>query len=490
MSPYARTLGWLAVGARAARALRDDAHGVGLDTADDVHGALLRLALDGRRPVLVSPKALVRRPRAALRALVRAAAPSPVWVLLEPDRPLSPAIERAVSAAGARPFHGEGEVPATPSRARPPGVSPLVAPPPPPSPAPLAPPQPDPTDRMPERRRDVGAEAAPRRATLDEVGFADGCFKRLDRPDALCRFVLARLARVTGAARTSLMLIDAGRTGLFVKAANGLDPALVGRIRISLPSGLAGRAASLGRALAGHAEPGGPRAYAGTAYVVLPLGHGNACEGVVSLTDLPADRLPDERTLKGLLRMANRAGRALSAARRLEHAETQSATDELTGLPNRRSFERALGREVERARRAGTPLAVGLVDIDHFKGLNDRFGHPMGDRVLVQVARRLSAAFRDTDLVCRWGGEEFAVVLVGLAEGTAAEALTALERARAMVNEKPLPLGPGLPSPMVSISGGIALFPSQGVDAAELLRRADAALYEAKRTGRNKVLSA
>jgi len=487
VSPYARTLGWLAVGTRAAKALRNgDEHAADVDSAEDVHAALLRLALDGRRAVLVSPKCLVHRPRAALRALVRAAAPSPVCVLLEPDRPLSPALARAVEAAGVRPFEGEGHLAGTASRARPRGATALSAPP----PAPPPPPQLLAPVRLSTARPSPDADEAPRRATLDEVGFADGCFKRLDRPDALCRFVLARLAKVTGAGRTSLMLIDAGRTGLFVKAANGLDPALVGRVRISLPSGLAGRAASLGRALAGHAEPGGPRAYTGTAYVVLPLGHGNACEGVVSLTDLPDDRLPDERTMKGLLRMANRAGRALGAARRLEHAETQSATDELTGLPNRRSFERALGREIERSRRAGTPLAVGLLDIDHFKGLNDRFGHPMGDRVLVQVARRLSAAFRDTDLVCRWGGEEFAVVLVGLAEGTSAEALTAMERARAMVNAKPLALGPGLPNPMVSISGGIALFPSQGADPAELLLRADAALYEAKRTGRNKVLSA
>jgi hypothetical protein len=373
VSPYARTLGWLAVGARAAKALRDEAHGEGLDTVDDVHAALLRLAVDGRRPVLVSPKALVRRPRAALRALVRATAPSPVCVLVEPDRPLSPSVARAVAETGAKPFQSEGHLSGTASRARPRGAV-AATPPPPAAPHLLAP------DRTPAARSAATAapaaapDVASARTSLDEVGFADGCFKRLDRPDALCRFVLTRLGKVTGANRSSLMLVDAGRTGLFVKAANGLDPALVGRVRISLPSGLAGRAASLGRALVGHAEPGGPRAYEGTAYVVLPLGHGAACEGVVSLTDLPGDRLPDDRTMKGLLRMANRAGRALSAARRLEHAETQSATDELTGLPNRRSRAGAR-QEIERARRAGTPRAR-LLDIDHFKALNESTGTP------------------------------------------------------------------------------------------------------------------
>jgi diguanylate cyclase (GGDEF)-like protein len=157
--------------------------------------------------------------------------------------------------------------------------------------------------------------------------------------------------------------------------------------------------------------------------------------------------MPGPKALRRLVRLARRAGRALAASRRIEQAETLSATDELTGVPNRRAFERALHREVERARRAGTPLAVGLLDVDHFKAFNDRFGHPVGDRVLAQVARRLAGAFRETDLVARWGGEEFAVLLTGLSDGTPEEARTVLERARVAVGGRPLALGPGLPCP-------------------------------------------
>jgi diguanylate cyclase (GGDEF)-like protein len=186
--------------------------------------------------------------------------------------------------------------------------------------------------------------------------------------------------------------------------------------------------------------------------------------------------------------MASRAGRAILAARRLEHAEALSTTDELTQLPNRRSFERALGRELERARRAGSKLGVALLDVDEFKQVNDRYGHPAGDRVLGQIARRLRQSFRDTDLVCRWGGEEFAVLLPELAQGTPEEVLAILERARHAVGGRPITLGPGLASPMVSVSGGLALYPTDGRDAAELLRRADASLYAAKRAGRDRVL--
>lgn len=459
---------WLAIGTRSQRAL--DRLGGDTDPrpVGNVHEAVASLSTDGGRRVLVDPDELEPRPRAALRALRRAASPDDVYVLCEPGRTIPPRVTRAIAALDV------GRI-ACAEELRSSDDEPVARP------GPMAR-----ADRA-EAREAVRRAA---RATLDEVSFADGCLRRLDRPDALCRFVLSRLGRAVGSRRTSLMLLDDARTGLFVKAARGMDPSLVGRVRIALSGGLAGRSASLGRVIAGRAAVGGPRAYLGSAYVLLPLGRDGRCEGVVSLTELPGDAVPSDDVLRSIRRMGDRAGRALSAARRIEQAEVLSATDELTRLPNRRSFERALHREMERCRRAGTTLAVALLDIDHFKQLNDRFGHPAGDRVLIQVARRIAGAFRETDLVCRWGGEEFAVLLPALAEGTAAEALAVVERARAAVSGKPLTLGPGLPCPVTSISGGVAVYPTHGADAVEVLRRADEALYEAKRTGRDRVLSA
>lgn len=462
---------WIAIGPRSRRALLDGTDGGRVEPVGDVHEALEALAFDASRSVLVDPVLLEPRPRAALRALVRATSPDDVIVLCEAGRGVPPRVERAIVSLGVRRAASVAEATNAEIEAREPSGEAATA-------------------ATTPRRGEPVAPRARDRSALDEVSFADGCFRRLARPDDLCRFVLSRLGRVVGARRTSLMLIDDARTGLFVKAARGMDPALVGRVRVALSGGLAGRAASLGRVMAGRAEVGGARGYAGGAYVLLPLGREGRCEGVVSLTDLPVDAVPIEGVLRTLRRMGDRAGRALSAARRIEQAEALSATDELTGLPNRRSFERALHRELERARRAGGHLAVGLLDIDHFKSLNDRYGHPAGDRVLVQVARRIAGAFRETDLVCRWGGEEFAILLPALAEGTASEALTVVERARAAVADKPLTLGPGLPCPVASISGGVALYPTHGTDAAELLRRADTALYEAKRAGRDRILKA
>ena len=470
------TLRCLVVGGSAAAAGLEEA-GVRADrSASDVHEALWILAQDGPRPVLVEAGLLEARPRAAIRALTRAARPRPVVTFLAPGSSVPPRVGRAALSFGVAQVSAPEELLEALGDSRPPNPD---------SPEPVATDPPG----APSRQAKEPRRAAPRGAAAlaeQETAFVDGCFRRLDQPDALCRFVLQRFRRATGAGRISLMLFDATRTGLFVKAARGLDPAHVGRARLSLASGVAGRAASLGRAQAGRATAGGPRGYEGTAYVVLPLGRGEQCEGVACLTDLPEDRLPDEALLSRLLRMGQRAGRALSASRRLESAELQSSTDELTGLPNRRAFERALARELELARRSGVALAVGLVDVDFFKRVNDVHGHPVGDRVLAQVARRLASALRETDLVCRWGGEEFAVLLTGLAEGTPTEALSVLERARRSVGERPLALGPGLPCPMVTVSAGIAVFPKDGTDGATLLERADQALYGAKHEGRDR----
>lgn len=447
---------WLAIGEDVADALTASRPDAPPERHSDVHAALLSLVEDGPRTVVVEPAHLLPRPRAALRALSRAAAPHPV-VLWTAGRG-EPRVERAATALGLARARTALEVLGREAR-------------------PAADPAPPPEAPRPAKRK----------RARSEVAFVDGCFRRLDRADDLCRYVVSSFAKVTGATRISLMLVDPSRNALFVKAARGLDAALVGRLRTPLTAGIAGRATTLGRAVAGRAAAGGARGYAGTAYVVLPLGSPARCEGVVALTDLPDDTLPRDPALRRWLRMARRAGRALAASRRIEQAEVLSATDELTGLPNRRAFERALHRELERARRGGTPLAVGLVDVDHFKAFNDRFGHPVGDRVLAQVARRLTSALRETDLVARWGGEEFAVLLTGLADGTHAEALTVLDRARVAVGGRPLALGPGLPCPIVTISGGVAVLPADGSDGATLVHKADAALYAAKRAGRNQV---
>ncbi|HSN91028.1 MAG TPA: GGDEF domain-containing protein [Anaeromyxobacteraceae bacterium] len=166
------------------------------------------------------------------------------------------------------------------------------------------------------------------------------------------------------------------------------------------------------------------------------------------------------------------------------HAELhrRATADALTGLPNRRAFEEALAREVARARRAGTPLGLLLVDVDHFKRVNDERGHPAGDEVLRAVAGRIASAARAGDLVGRVGGEEFALALPGAG---AADAREAGERVRARVADGPVALEGG--DLAVTVSVGVASLGEPPEEGPDLVARADEALYRAKRAGRNRV---
>jgi diguanylate cyclase (GGDEF)-like protein len=163
------------------------------------------------------------------------------------------------------------------------------------------------------------------------------------------------------------------------------------------------------------------------------------------------------------------------------HAELhrRATTDELTGLPNRGTFEGWLTRETERARRDGSPLALLLVDIDHFKRVNDQRGHAAGDLVLSEVARRLRDAVRSDDLLARVGGEEFGVLLPSADLAAAAEVG---ERIRSQIRAAPMAVAEG--SVNVTVSSGVAALELHD-DELSLVSRADLRLYEAKRDGRD-----
>jgi diguanylate cyclase (GGDEF)-like protein len=182
--------------------------------------------------------------------------------------------------------------------------------------------------------------------------------------------------------------------------------------------------------------------------------------------------------------LASQASIALENARLHHTIQRQATTDDLTALVNRRRFLEALDGEIVRAEALGTPVAIVLVDLDHFKLVNDRFGHQAGDELLRQFAARALAHLRDVDVAGRLGGEEFGVVVP---ETNAAGAAAAAERLRLSLAVLPLPAG--AESALVTASFGVAeRVPAEG--ASDLLRRADAALYQAKRAGRNRVVVA
>jgi diguanylate cyclase len=166
----------------------------------------------------------------------------------------------------------------------------------------------------------------------------------------------------------------------------------------------------------------------------------------------------------------------------LSRVRMLSLTDELTGLANRRAFVRRLEDEVARVQRYGFPLSFALIDLDHFKGINDEFGHAAGDEVLRVYAKNILSVFRHHDMVARYGGEEFAVLLPNTDADGAIRALNKVRRRAAETRWQ----SNGTVAQVPSFSAGVSLF-KPGESASAFIERADKALYRAKRLGRDRI---
>ncbi len=183
--------------------------------------------------------------------------------------------------------------------------------------------------------------------------------------------------------------------------------------------------------------------------------------------------------VRALETYAGHAAIALSNARLVGELEREAAEDPLTGLANKRVFHLAYSTELSRAARENSSVALVILDLDHFKRLNDAYGHPFGDSVLVAVGNTLRTVVRGHDTVARLGGEEFALLLPG---ATPAEAQAVADRARAQLQMIALPDG------RLSCSAGVAVVSGAGAHDSDLFDAADRALYEAKRLGRGRTV--
>lgn len=192
------------------------------------------------------------------------------------------------------------------------------------------------------------------------------------------------------------------------------------------------------------------------------------------------------RHLRHLEVLAGLAASAFARAEAFEETHRLAITDDLTGCYNSRYFTSRLSQEVERAKRYGHSLALVMIDSDSLKRVNDMFGHEEGNRHLVQVATTVRENVRATDIVARFGGDEF---LILQPETEVAAALLTAERIRETLNARPFVSTKGETIP-VSVSGGVAAFPATARDAEELFRQVDDALYLAKRRGKNHIAAA
>ena len=225
------------------------------------------------------------------------------------------------------------------------------------------------------------------------------------------------------------------------------------------------------------ADPNGFRPQSSQEVVIPVLSDGKMMAAFRLVRSAPFD--PDDRQFLEVI--AAQVSLALSRIKFIATLQTLSVTDALTGVPNRRYWDLRLAEEIARAQRYRYPLAVLMVDIDHFKRVNDTYGHQVGDVALQQVASRLRSNLRRTDVLARYGGEEFGV----LAPQTSLEAAKVLaERLRHAIASEPIWVNSDLSIPL-TISVGVAVFPEHGQNESDLVAAADAALYRAKEEGRN-----
>ena len=270
----------------------------------------------------------------------------------------------------------------------------------------------------------------------------------------------------------------------------------------------------LGRAIDGHDAHMDPRtsefspAYLGplgiTSMMDAAIRREGAVVGVVCLEHVGERRTWTAAEMEFAGALADQAALALAAIERRQLEKEQASVkselirarelalrDELTGLANRRALEKLLAEEVTRALRHGRPLSILMADVDHFKAVNDTYGHPAGDEVLRELARILGQSLRSIDTAARYGGEELLMVLP---ETPGAEARRVAERIRTTVAEHVFLVEPEGAEPRLSlrvtVSLGIASVPQDADSPERLVEIADRALYDAKRQGRNRLVVA
>ena len=221
-------------------------------------------------------------------------------------------------------------------------------------------------------------------------------------------------------------------------------------------------------------------------YLCIPILAQGEALGILHFQTTDQFPTVDESELSFKTTFAGQLGLSIANIRLRDALRAQSIKDPLTGLYNRRYLEETLDREIRRAARSEQSLGILMLDLDHFKKFNDTHGHDAGDSVLREAGAFLTRSIRVEDVVCRFGGEEFVIVLP---TATVDAARMRAERIRSKMRELTV-LHQGQSLGMITVSIGVSVFPAHGTSPKELLAAADAALYRAKREGRDRVVSA
>lgn len=317
----------------------------------------------------------------------------------------------------------------------------------------------------------------------------------IDTREELYLQIVEMAADLLQASSGSLMLLDEAGESLRIEAAKGMSLPLARSMNVRLGTGIAGKVAKSGFPLlvndierdARVAIANRPR-FRTKSFISIPLRPKGAVIGVLNLADKEDQGSFNEADLNQLTSFVAHASVMIERIMALERAsrlEELSITDPLTGLYNRRFLEKRLEEELNRSCRQNLSFTLLMVDLDSFKTYNDLCGHVAGDNALWRVAKLLQASAREMDVVTRYGGEEFCLILPGTSKK---ESLFVAERIRRTIEKEPFPQEARLPLKHLTASLGIASYPEDAGTANSLIHAADLALYQAKNEGRNRLV--
>ncbi len=344
----------------------------------------------------------------------------------------------------------------------------------------------------------------PAKAVRSFGGKADRLAAIIDDAQRLNRFtsdlqslgehIVAVVKARLRAARVSLFLKGPQPGVLTAVEAAGLDREVREKALLRLGEGVAGEAAQKKKGAlvkeAGKDGPASERVYRQASYMIVPLVHEPEVVGVICVTERLEEGPFGEEDLAYMEGFAEMAGQTVANALQFRAADELATIDEGTQLFNKRHFNRVLPMEVVRAKRHKHDLTLAMIDVDHFKLYNDAAGHLAGDRALALIAQILRESFRKSDIIVRYGGEEFAVIMpeTSRKEGNG---VGFVDRARKGVEAAGLVFeDPTGRRRVLTISGGVATLPLQAESGEDLVKKADEALYRAKARGRNCIVGA
>jgi diguanylate cyclase (GGDEF)-like protein len=331
---------------------------------------------------------------------------------------------------------------------------------------------------------------------LKDIDVLNAAAERLNpvkELSTLYETILDTSVHLADAERGSLMLIEDDTPYLTIKAAKGINKRLLSEIRIKAGEGIAGKVFKEGMPLIVDDIETNERVllkkrpkYRTGSFISIPLKIGEETIGVLNISDKITGEIFSEEDLTLLRSFASYASIALERSRYYNLADQMrglSITDFLTGLFNRRYLEERLFEELQRSERHNLSFSLAIIDIDDFKLFNDTEGHLAGDEVLKNIANLAKESLRVIDVIARFGGEEFIVIMP---QTEKEEAFLVAERIRKSVKEQLPHTWKVFPRDNITITAGVAIFPSDGKDRKELIRNADKALYKGKMEGKDK----